>query len=66
MGLVHIKSDEGVVTISAGVSHESAKDFVRDSWKFVVEEADRALYRAKESGRNRMILWDSETALKNG
>lgn len=53
----HCKSDEGYVTISAGVAHEAADDPARSSWKIVVGEADKALYMAKNRGRNRTVLW---------
>ena len=57
LGYEHCQSDEGVVTISAGVAHEAANDTTRSSWKTVVEEADKALYLAKDRGRNRTVLW---------
>jgi diguanylate cyclase (GGDEF)-like protein len=57
MGFEHTESDEGFVTISAGIAHEPAEDRLRTSWETVVGEADKALYLAKERGRNRVVLW---------
>jgi PleD family two-component response regulator len=57
MGFEHTESDQGFVTISAGIAHEPAEDRLRTSWETVVGEADKALYLAKEWGRNRVVLW---------
>jgi len=43
----HIKSPIGHITISAGVASEDC-----GNWQDLVDRADKALYRAKESGRN--------------
>ncbi len=57
LGHEHSVVDEGCVTISAGVAHETATDPTRHDWQAVVGEADKALYMAKDRGRNRMVLW---------
>ena len=47
----------GRVTISLGISRLSGEDSIRT----LIDRADRALYHAKETGRNRVV---NETALK--
>lgn len=49
MRLPHEDSPFKVLTISIGVASEEAQ-----SWQVLVEMADKALYRAKESGRNQV------------
>ena len=44
------------VTCSIGVAHEHA----RDDWKSLIGRADKALYRAKAEGRDRIIVSISE------
>jgi diguanylate cyclase (GGDEF)-like protein len=46
------------VTISLGVRHVS-----KDTWadvESIIGQADKALYKSKEAGRNRVYLWDPE------
>lgn len=50
MQLEHANSPFGILTISAGVA---CADNNSESYMTVLEEADKALYLAKESGRNR-------------
>jgi diguanylate cyclase (GGDEF)-like protein len=52
LGLDHPTSDSGVVTISAGVAMRVANNGGAEG---TLKRADDALYKAKESGRNRVI-----------
>ena len=44
----------GVVTVSCGVSAYCAAEQGTKEWEDVLEEADKALYKAKAKGRNRV------------
>ncbi len=48
----HQQSPFGKLTISIGVA--AAED---ESWKELLHQSDQALYKAKESGRNRVCVW---------
>ena len=53
---VHVKVSGGLdlpVTVSGGVAGLEADDTAES----LVERADSALYRAKESGRNQLLMW---------
>ncbi|MES2321417.1 MAG: diguanylate cyclase [Pseudomonadota bacterium] len=56
LALPHAKSPYGVVTISIGVATAMPDD--SSTWTDLIEKADRALYRAKQDGRNRAQLAD--------
>ena len=56
LALPHAKSPYGVVTISIGVATAMPDDST--TWTALIEQADRALYRAKQEGRNRAHLAD--------
>jgi diguanylate cyclase (GGDEF)-like protein len=56
LALPHAKSPHGVVTISIGVA--TAMPDEACSWTTLIEKSDRALYRAKQDGRNRAHLSD--------
>jgi diguanylate cyclase (GGDEF)-like protein len=45
------------VTVSAGIA---MFDATTDSFDALIQRADQALYRAKHSGRNRVILWTGD------
>ncbi|MEH6625416.1 MAG: GGDEF domain-containing protein [Motiliproteus sp.] len=49
----HEKSPIGLLTASAGIGCFTATE-PKDSWKDVVEVADKALYQAKSAGRNQV------------
>jgi diguanylate cyclase (GGDEF)-like protein len=59
LAVAHVKNPPGVVTVSVGVAglsqkrHKSAAQLLRD--------ADEALYRAKENGRNCVMLYQDES-----
>jgi len=50
------KDDVITFTISCGVSTHDGKD---KSFESVIRKADKALYKAKESGRNRVVTFDA-------
>ena len=56
LGIPHEKNPPGVVTISLGVATLPAEE--PKSTDDLLKEADEALYRAKESGRNRVISYE--------
>ena len=51
------------VTLSCGVASLRLED--QSSLKRLIEQADTALYKAKEKGRNRVITYDSLFAPEN-
>jgi two-component system, chemotaxis family, response regulator WspR len=54
LGTPHAKNPAGVVTVSIGVT--SFRTGPKDDFTSVLERADRALYAAKEAGRNKVML----------
>lgn len=51
--LPHEPSQYGFITMSAGLADFRNKSSASESWESIVKRADEALYRAKETGRNR-------------
>jgi len=51
--LTHAESPLGILTMSAGISGAGLGDSMPESYQTVIEEADKALYAAKDAGRNR-------------
>ncbi|MET1115921.1 MAG: sensor domain-containing diguanylate cyclase [Comamonas sp.] len=55
LALRHIASEQGIVTVSGGVASATlgAADLTAGAF---IETADKALYRAKNAGRNRVVV----------
>ena len=54
LAMEHKATDEGIVTVSAGVSTITAGEADLDGAALLIERADKALYHAKAAGRNRV------------
>ncbi len=54
MAMENRNAPSGILTISVGVAAARAAD-----WKSLVEAADQALYQAKETGRNKLVIAES-------
>ncbi|VVE74769.1 sensor domain-containing diguanylate cyclase [Pandoraea sputorum] len=61
LNLDHASSDFGHVTVSIGVACRQPQ--AGESVDMLVEAADRALYRAKATGRNRVIVASEDDAM---
>lgn len=55
LGIVHVASDLGVLTISIGVAHFNTAFTTITA---LINQADLALYKAKLAGRNQTVLFD--------
>lgn len=54
LGITHASSPFGMLTMSCGVSSQTDQT-PHNSWQHVVQQADQALYAAKNAGRNRAM-----------
>lgn len=57
LNIEHSQSDKGIISISLGVN--SVIPSREDDMSQFIEQADKALYKSKESGRDRVISYVS-------
>jgi diguanylate cyclase (GGDEF)-like protein len=63
LGMRHPGSDSGIVTLSMGVATD---DLTNPDHEALIKQADEALYRAKELGRNRVEMRCAKTSVSEG
>lgn len=59
LGIENIGTESGIVTISCGVAAFDI-DAPENKWEVILDHADKALYQAKNSGRNRVCSYDNK------
>lgn len=63
LGIVHVTNPVGTLTISVGVAVMLSDQGMPCSAKEFVDQADKALYLAKATGRDRAVLYQEELAV---
>jgi diguanylate cyclase (GGDEF)-like protein len=63
LSLPHALSPFGYLSISAGLVTEEPNQSKNVSWQQLVERADRALYTAKQQGRNQFAVSEKENTI---
>ncbi len=58
LALPHVKARRGIITVSCGIA-EGGFRHGESGWETVLQAADRALYRAKKAGRNKVVASDT-------
>ena len=52
----HIEKDNKVIKVTASIGLACYKKSYKDQFERLIEDADKALYKAKNSGRNRVVI----------
>ena len=59
LGIENKGTERGLVTISCGVAAFDM-DALENKWEVILDHADKALYQAKNSDRNRVCSYDNK------